>query len=82
MSETHIPRNTQPTAITADLKGGVLAKLTYDPDTGEETWSIGRVKDVPSRPVFGPDGQAQPSTVMIKWQIGLNGRGFVYDLHL
>jgi len=81
-SETHIQKNAQPTAITADLNGGVLAKLTYDEETGAESWDIGRVKAVITQSVLGPDGESQTNTTTVKWQIGLNGRGDIYELHL
>jgi hypothetical protein len=38
-SDTHVAKDPQPTAITTDLKGAVLAKLTYD-GTGTESWDI------------------------------------------
>ena len=81
-SETHIAKDPQPTAITTDLKGSKLAKLTYDEDTGAESWDVGRVKDVVAVSVTAPDGQAQPNTHTLKWQIGLNGCGDIYDLHV
>ena len=81
-SETHVAMDPQPTSITTDLKGAILGKLTYDDETKTETWDIGRVKDVVALSVTGPDGQAQPNTHTIKWQIGLTGRGLVYDLHV
>jgi hypothetical protein len=81
-SETHVAKDPQPTAITANLKGAMLAKLTYDETSAAETWSVGRVKDVVALSVVGPDGQTQPNTHTIKWQIGLTGRGDIYDLHL
>ena len=81
-SETHVAMDPQPTSITTDLKGAILAKLTYDEDTKTETWDVGRVKDVTALSVTGPDGQAQPNTHTIQWQIGLTGRGDIYELHV
>ena len=81
-SETHIACPDQPTAITTDLKGAMLAKLMYDDDAKTETWDVGRVKDVIALSVTGPDGQTQPNTHTIKWQIGLTGRGNIYELHV
>ena len=60
----------------------MLAKLTYDDDGKTETWDVGRVKDVVALSVTGSDGQAQPNTHTIKWQIGLTGRGDIYELHV
>ena len=82
-SETHIAKDPQPTAITTDLKYCIMAKLTYDEETGAESWDLGRVKDVVPVSVAAPDGQAQTNTHIIKWQIGLNGpSGLIYDLHV
>ena len=78
----YIAKDPQPTAITEGLKGCTLAKLTYDETTRAETWDVGRVRNVIALMAVGPDGQAQPSTHTIKWQIGLTGRGNIYDLNV
>ena len=53
-SETHVAMDPQPTAITSDLKGSILGKLTYDEETKIEAWDVGRVKDVVALSVTGP----------------------------
>ena len=83
-SKTHVAKDPQPTEITTELKGAALAKLmlAYDGTSTTESWDVGRVKDVISLSVAGPNGQSQPHTHLIKWQIGLNGRGDIHDLRL
>ena len=83
-SKTHVAKDPQPTEITTELKGAALAKLMleYDGTSTLETWDVGRVKDVTTLSVAGPDGQSQAHTHVIKWQNGLNGRGDIHDLHL
>ena len=63
MSETHIGKDPQPTAVTANLNGAIVAKLTYTTNgpTGAETWDVGRVRGVAAVSVTAPMARRSPT---------------------